>query len=783
MAGRSNAGRPSCSPPAPRVDAELPEELDRAARQYGTSRGGLFFDKHSLSPAQSSSMRHLAREAMAGEERRHLAREAMGLVKHAPSPKASNVRQRIHYQEGLTEALSALYDGGTAAGGGEDGTSSGVAAAPWTRPAPTDWFDEVLAKQKADRQKRLAARAAKKSAERPDWQKEEELFSSETQRYRDSVLFMVDVVNAGRPLRRHERPRADEAADARAAADPLTVEVGPTATRVEDTGLAGWSQKNLPASSSRRPRSASPQSLRSHERDFMKPKLSSAPPPPIVERTEAGTDTRFFRFGAILHAIGTGALRPLRGSYVLMLWRTGERIRRRTELPESAFWSLEEVNGLLRSCVASLGPERGAASFGTLLVALSYRWAADADADEDGTNLSNYVGPMAETYLFGEVRSLHRKLKGVGRGAKPDFCLFWDVACVHSAPFESRVEESLSAEGRRASFIWYGHSLTVTWLQPVLPPHAEASGRIYGGSAWTFCEAAASEVLKPRRRRLDISRHPGTRPEKKWLLDPDAWTQIYRAHVLPECMAPRRPPLMPAAVAAALRGHKSCAVEDDRELLAELYSDFFASVTRMVPQLSFAGLGWGASEMRALSRFVALCSRCVSIDLSGNSLGAEGGRAVAAIVSRQGCNIRRVNLKRTAVDAETVESLLRCQRVKAIELSVLPIYSTSEIARLKLQHGQMQNQPRLLLDHGAAEERVWAIREGERIANRAHDVRRAAHRHGWDDGVGRDFDLDNPPPVMASHSVAPRRPQAREVEWEDVSEEAACIGRQSVRRL
>ena len=59
-----------------------------------------------------------------------------------------------------------------------------------------------------------------------------------------------------------------------------------------------------------------------------------------------------------------------------------------------------------------------------------------------------------------------------------------------------------------------------------------------------------------------------------------------------------------------MRQRKRCTDPEDLELLIELYADFFLSVTRHVPRLSFAGLGWGADELASLSRFLPHCARC-----------------------------------------------------------------------------------------------------------------------------------------------------------------------------
>ena len=82
--------------------------------------------------------------------------------------------------------------------------------------------------------------------------------------------------------------------------------------------------------------------------------LSSAPEPSLAllggRMVGPGADARYNTFGALLHSVATGAIAPVRGSYVVMQWRSGEALCRRQDLPPEAFWTASELDGLLRSC-------------------------------------------------------------------------------------------------------------------------------------------------------------------------------------------------------------------------------------------------------------------------------------------------------------------------------------------------------------------------------------------------------------------------------------------------
>ena len=246
--------------------------------------------------------------------------------------------------------------------------------------------------------------------------------------------------------------------------------------------------------------------------------------------------------------------------------------------------------------------------------------------------------------MNGDVRDLFSKLKGAGGPA--DFALFWDMSSLYQHP-RTPTESYLYSEGLRASLIWASHQLTVSWIQPTLPPteqekrkqqqqqrqkqrrntnhhdNKESGGAVpaspvprkpapvkpwqgplaslpvpgnplpppeptpppspppperppYGATPWTLVESAASALLKPNERRLDISKHPQlvvTDPAR--IADPASWIALYQKKVLPACRAARPPPMVPSAIINTLRKSSmrtAGTTEADAELLMELYS-------------------------------------------------------------------------------------------------------------------------------------------------------------------------------------------------------------------
>ena len=113
---------------------------------------------------------------------------------------------------------------------------------------------------------------------------------------------------------------------------------------------------------------------------------------------------------------------PLRGSYIVKLWKSGGRVLPRQELPPEAFWSVAELLEL----VEKLGDE-----WAVLFVALSYRWLSKANPDPDRHHLK-VVGAVMEMYLSkdDEYKQPDFHLKRAGVEAEPDCVLFWGACAL-----------------------------------------------------------------------------------------------------------------------------------------------------------------------------------------------------------------------------------------------------------------------------------------------------------------------------------------------------------------
>lgn len=122
------------------------------------------------------------------------------------------------------------------------------------------------------------------------------------------------------------------------------------------------------------------------------------------------------RFGpkALLESVASGAIAPLRGSWLVKLEARGGRIKRRQDLPAEAFFGADE----LRKLVVALGED-----YGLLFVALSYRWLAKDHPDANGFHLG-IVAAVARHYMHKESNKSPLTAAFEAKGLEsPDFAL------------------------------------------------------------------------------------------------------------------------------------------------------------------------------------------------------------------------------------------------------------------------------------------------------------------------------------------------------------------------
>mmetsp|Transcript_14133 Transcript_14133/g.41960 ORF Transcript_14133/g.41960 Transcript_14133/m.41960 type:complete len:324 (-) Transcript_14133:1048-2019(-) len=241
----------------------------------------------------------------------------------------------------------------------------------------------------------------------------------------------------------------------------------------------------------------------------------------------------YFDYDALVESVKSGAVAPLRGSYLIKLRARGGRLKRRQDLPPEAFWTAAALREVIRAATvafAEVSPYWDEESFGEweplehrdpalgwLFVALSYRWLAKGEPDPDGFHLKRvcdfldlYVGekrgvtsPLREE-LFYKIGSLDTPL---------DCAVFWDFGSLFQGSDRTDEMKVLFGKGLKASNVWYGHMHALTLVQPALPKGFEALCKAeerpcttYADSGWCYVEASLSSVLKTSVRRIDIEK-------------------------------------------------------------------------------------------------------------------------------------------------------------------------------------------------------------------------------------------------------------------------------------
>lgn len=138
---------------------------------------------------------------------------------------------------------------------------------------------------------------------------------------------------------------------------------------------------------------------------------------PVVTLADA-----FFGAEALIDSIESGAIAPLSGRWLVSLAAEGGVLKRRQELPPSAFITASQA----RKLVSALGED-----FGLAFVALSYRWLAAGAPDADGWHLKR-VAAAGRDYLAAPHHTSHRSPLMAAFGARgvdataADFAVFWD---------------------------------------------------------------------------------------------------------------------------------------------------------------------------------------------------------------------------------------------------------------------------------------------------------------------------------------------------------------------
>ena len=319
----------------------------------------------------------------------------------------------------------------------------------------------------------------------------------------------------------------------------------------------------------------------------------------------------------LMPAVQSGALAPLRSSYLKHLVESGEALQKRQDLPEAAFWDVaafKRVTELENPFVS--------------IFALSYRWLTAEHPDPDSFHLSKVVA-------FLEVL----KALFVKAGFNVDDCaVFWDFGSLFQ-PERTHDQKALFREGLRASNVWYGSAFTTVLIQSHLPPVFTATP--YSQSGWCFVEATISSVIKMSGMRYDMGALE-LDSAGNLVIDEDFET------VMERCGTRRCVPLRPDVVRHLLHTEKKFTTDADKEVVADLYERFFNDVAGSCTELVFPWLDWTDKEIRDLAGSLRLFEKLEELELSDNKVGDEGALALAGAL-RDLKHLKLVDLKHNKI--------------------------------------------------------------------------------------------------------------------------------------
>ena len=316
----------------------------------------------------------------------------------------------------------------------------------------------------------------------------------------------------------------------------------------------------------------------------------------------------------LVPAVQSGALAPLRSSYLKHLVESGEALQKRQDLPEVAFWDVAAFKRLTESWVC-----------GFSIFALSYRWLTAEHPDPDSFHLSKVVA-------FLEV---HKAWVDQDDDINVDDCaVFWDFGSLFQ-PERTPDQKVLFREGLRASNVWCGSAFTTVLIQPHLPPGFTATP--YSQSGWCFVEATISSVIKASLTRFDMGALE-LDSEGNLNIDEDCVT------VMARCIGRRCVPLRPDVVRHLLYIEKKFTTDADKEVVADLHESFFNDVAGSGTKLLFPCLDWTDKEIRDLAGSLRLFEKLENLDLRSNKIGDEGAVTLAGAL-RDLKHLRRLDLR------------------------------------------------------------------------------------------------------------------------------------------
>eukprot|EP00929_Paragymnodinium_shiwhaense_P014597 TRINITY_DN122520_c0_g1_i1.p1 TRINITY_DN122520_c0_g1~~TRINITY_DN122520_c0_g1_i1.p1 ORF type:complete len:520 (+),score=45.25 TRINITY_DN122520_c0_g1_i1:115-1674(+) len=315
----------------------------------------------------------------------------------------------------------------------------------------------------------------------------------------------------------------------------------------------------------------------------------------ILDRARLGAYSDLQQFLEGLQFREDAPLRLVRASFIVSQWAQGQRLTRRQDIPEEAFFG-EEILELCQSSSIDI-------------VAVSYPWLDASHPDPDAFHLG-ILGPVLEKFVMARP----------GR----QVALFIDFCCMFQMPRTAEQEIGF-ATGLKQINVLYAQQTVHVWCLTKTPT---ASHRSYFNRGWCLFELLVASITTDPGRLLDL----GMLPE-----DLEDNSQQQRA-TMTACHAKRLPPLTPARFAEKLSetvasgDHVICFTNGvkDRPFVVDKYTRTFKEVLHCTEGLWFAHANWTDEEVIQLADVLPTCHRLKSLWLHGNSQISDVGIAALA---------------------------------------------------------------------------------------------------------------------------------------------------------
>ena len=355
----------------------------------------------------------------------------------------------------------------------------------------------------------------------------------------------------------------------------------------------------------------------------------------------------------LIELVGSGAVKPLRGSYAIHLARSGKPLPNKVfePLPEKAFWTAAQLTELLETLTAKFGSAEAERRLALVFVAVSCHWLTEEHPDPDGFHL-NAVAQFSHSYIAGSEDGASSSDFPALRseifepiGSKPDCALLWDYVAVPDCKSEDRSEWAVASQ--EALALWLLHPQIALWTQTDTPRAGtrglpELAGNTHERSGWCFTERMMAEQSKPNRARLDL----GNRPPLPTLAaiassGAPALNPPFRL-LAAVCTSPRGAPLLPQGFIGRL-GTSPAAGQpprgprfpnaSDRDLACRMYAAAFEAAAASTAALDFHESRWEVAEVEALLAALPHFTACAYLDVSCGPLRISRSDALTSIVS------------------------------------------------------------------------------------------------------------------------------------------------------